>query len=159
LAYNNRGYLKLLQKDYSGAQRDVNRAIALDPASSMAYKNRGLIHREKGNIEAALNDFNQALDLDPRNQMAYLGRGEVKEGRGDLAGALADYQKALDIEPANSETAKQVEALKSKIASGSTSKPGAPKTALKKPALPAKPKPKRIDPLDQMELLPLFGPK
>jgi len=91
--------------------------------------------------------------------MAYLGRGEVKEGRGDLAGALADYQKALDSDPTDSETARQVEALKSKIASATPSKPGAPKTALKKSVPPAKPKPRRIDQLDQVEFFPAFGPK
>ena len=91
--------------------------------------------------------------------MAYLGRGEAKEGRGDSAGALADYQKALDIDPANLETAKQVEALKSKMALEARSKQRASETALKKSAPPAKPRPGEIDQLDQMEFLPFFGPK
>jgi tetratricopeptide (TPR) repeat protein len=146
-----------IREDSFPALQDVNQAIALEPNSSMAYKNRGLIHKEKGNIEAALADFNQALDLDPRNQMAYLGRGDVKENRGDLAGVLADFQKALDINPANLEIAKQVETLKSKMALAALSKPGALKPAPKKSVLLAKPKPRKIDQLDQVEFLPPFG--
>ena len=76
-----------------------------------------------------------------------------------MAGALADYQKALTIDPANLETAKQVEALKSRMDLEALSKQRAPETALKKSAPLAKPRPGKIDQLDQMEFLPFFGPK
>jgi tetratricopeptide (TPR) repeat protein len=89
--------------------------------------------------------------------MAYLGRGEIRERRGDLQGALADFQRVLDLEPANAEALKAAEETRDRIKAAASR--DRKKIPAETPGKMAKPRTLRMDQMDQMELMPAFGPK
>ena len=62
-AYDNRGEIKRLRKDYDGAIVDYNKAIQLDPEFVAAYLDRGTAFKEMGNRKSARADFQAVLDM------------------------------------------------------------------------------------------------
>ena len=64
-AYNNRGNVYLVQKEYDKALSDFNTAIQLNPNSVHAYNNRGNLYLEKKEYDRAMSDYNEAIRLNP----------------------------------------------------------------------------------------------
>ena len=62
-AYDNRGEIKRMRKDYDGAIVDYNKAIQLDPEFVAAYLDRGSAFKEMGNRKSARADFQAVLDM------------------------------------------------------------------------------------------------
>jgi tetratricopeptide (TPR) repeat protein len=90
---------------YAKRARDaIDKAVALDPKSSMAYMARGV-----GNyyIPAALGggfglataDFRKAIDLDPRNADAWLWLGMSLRKENKNAEARQAFSKSLELNP------------------------------------------------------------
>jgi tetratricopeptide (TPR) repeat protein len=99
-AYNNRGLLKMDEKDFLGAIEDFNKAIQLNPKESVKmYNNRGLAYLDLGEYSKALADFHQTLELNPRHLKAYYNRARVKQNLNDFKGALEDYDQLLKLNP------------------------------------------------------------
>lgn len=96
----NRGVIRMIHKDYSGARRDFEAAIALDPSQSDAWLNKGFLHLRTGNGSAALPFFERALQLRARRPaLAYYARGIAHEQSGNIRAAYADLNRARDLEP------------------------------------------------------------
>ena len=51
-AYNNRGWVYYLKKDYARAIADYDRALQLDPNFALARNNRALAERARSNAAA-----------------------------------------------------------------------------------------------------------
>jgi tetratricopeptide (TPR) repeat protein len=98
-----RGHLKAHKlQDTSGALKDYNRAIELDPKLAFAYYSRGLMQdRQLKDRQSALKDYNRAIELDPNYEMAYLRRAFIKFITKDFQGALADSNRTIQINPSN----------------------------------------------------------
>lgn len=62
-AYDNRGEIKRMRKDYDGAIVDYNTAVRLDPEFLAAYLDRGTTFKEMGNRKSARADFQTVLDM------------------------------------------------------------------------------------------------
>jgi tetratricopeptide (TPR) repeat protein len=91
---------KFEQKDYVGAQIDLDRVIKLDPNHAQAYKNRGGVKVLLKDYPGALSDYNRAIQLDPAFVNAYNGRGFLKMvALNDYQGALSDLNRAIKIKP------------------------------------------------------------
>jgi tetratricopeptide (TPR) repeat protein len=91
---------KFEQKDYIGAQADLNRVIQLDPNYAQAYKNRGGVKVILKDYQGALSDYNRAIQLDPGFVNAYNGRGFLKMfALNDYRGSLNDLNRAIKIKP------------------------------------------------------------
>ncbi|MYA72719.1 tetratricopeptide repeat protein [Candidatus Poribacteria bacterium] len=98
--YNNRGWAKREQGDYTGAMEDFTRAIELKPDDTYAYKNRAGVKRELGDYAGAVEDYTQAIKLDPKDAYyAYNNRGWAKREQGDHTGAMEDYTHAIELNP------------------------------------------------------------
>ena len=96
----NRGVIRMIHKDYSGAEDDFNAAIALDPSQSDAWLNKGFLRLRTGDGSEALPFLERALELRARRPaLAYFARGIAHEQAGDLRAAYADLRRARNLEP------------------------------------------------------------
>lgn len=99
VAYNNRGYIHLTQKDFDQALRDLNQAIALNPNYSVAYNNRGNVHYQRKEYKQAWQDYDRAVSLKPDFSEAYLNRGNVSFIRKDYDLAMMDFDRVIAVKP------------------------------------------------------------
>jgi len=84
---------------------EVNKAVQLDPKSSLNYLSRGvgnyyLPSGFGGGVDLAIKDFQKAIDLDARNAEAYLWLGIAQRKAGHNAEARKALQKAVELNPA-----------------------------------------------------------
>lgn len=99
VAYLNRGEIYLKSNHMEKAEKDLDRALALNPNSAHAYSNRGIIYFRRREYRRALGDYNRALQVNPDHFNAYLNRANVWGRLGRFPLAVADYTRALEIKP------------------------------------------------------------
>lgn len=98
LAYNNRGNIRIEQKDFTGAMEDLNQAIELK--HNDAYNNRGILRNRLGDYKNAVEDFNRAVAHTKFDKAkVYYNRGIARLNLGDFKGAEADFGSALQHNP------------------------------------------------------------
>jgi tetratricopeptide (TPR) repeat protein len=103
----NSGNKKFQNGDVTGAIKDYDKAITLNPDYYKAYNNRGIIKSsELKKDDEALKDFNKAIEINPDYSDAYLGRGTSKYNLKDYSGACKDWKKASDL--GNAQAAEQL---------------------------------------------------
>jgi tetratricopeptide (TPR) repeat protein len=78
---------------------ELDRALALDPKSSVVRGLRGLYFQRLGNFRNALTEFQEAAQLDDRNPAWQVSIGETYSKLGDLIRALDAYQAATKLAP------------------------------------------------------------
>jgi tetratricopeptide (TPR) repeat protein len=71
--------------------KELDEAIARNPASAEAYYRRGMTYDNMGDYQAALKDFNKAIELNPKDAASYFMRG-VTYGMVDVS-----YDSLKDI--------------------------------------------------------------
>ena len=82
----------------------VNKAIELDPKSSMAYLSHGvgnyyLPSAFGGGIDLAIKDFRRAIELNPKNADAWLWLGVALRRSNQTAEAQKAFAQSLEINP------------------------------------------------------------
>jgi tetratricopeptide (TPR) repeat protein len=87
------------------AQDEVNKAVQLDPKSSVNYLARGvgnyyLPQAFGGGVEPAIKDFQKAAELDPQSSEAQLWLGLALRKQNKNAEARKAFQKAIELNPA-----------------------------------------------------------
>ena len=85
--------------DFKGAERELRRAIELDPKYSSAYQWLSELYMYSGNSDQALSEINKALELDPLVMMINNQKGRVFDSGGKLDEALAQYKKTVELFP------------------------------------------------------------
>ncbi len=99
MGYNQRASAKAeLNKDYTGAIDDLNKAIELDPSSFNYINNRGLYKTELGLFDEALVDINAAIKLNPSNAMAYNNRGRIYLNYKNYIEAKKNFDSAIKFD-------------------------------------------------------------
>jgi len=93
---------------------EVNRAIELDPKSSMAYLSRGIGNYYMppmfgGGVDKALADLRKAVELDTKNAEAYLWTGIALRKENKNAEARAAFQQSLKLNPKRKWAQQQLE--------------------------------------------------
>ena len=63
------------KKDYSGAIKKYNEALALNPDDPSARDNVEIVYSNKKNVEQAIKDFDNEISRNPKNSDAYNDRG------------------------------------------------------------------------------------
>ena len=81
------------------AQRNCDRALALNDRVAAVHVTEGIVQEGAGRHEQAVRSFLRALDLDPINASAYSELGSVYEAMGKLDQAEATFQKAAQLRP------------------------------------------------------------
>ena len=96
----NRGIIWMLSGDLDMADRDFNRAIALDPDEPEAWLNKGISQLKRGNNREALQLIEKSIDLRTRKpDVAFYMRGIAHEATGNVRAAYADLRRARVLAP------------------------------------------------------------
>jgi tetratricopeptide (TPR) repeat protein len=76
-----------------------NRAIGLDPGSTVAHYQAGTVYFNKGRFDEAERHFLAAIAIDPAMPELHFARGVIAFRRGDIATACDEFQAELEIDP------------------------------------------------------------
>ncbi len=102
--WRERGWRRMLLRDYAGAIADFTRAIELDPdGDAQAWAHRANARLRNGDERGALDDAERALELQPLDWRPLVLRAYARARRGDVRGALEDAGRALEIFPSGAE--------------------------------------------------------
>jgi tetratricopeptide (TPR) repeat protein len=93
---------------------EVNKAVELDPKSTMAYLSRGVGYyylppQFGGGIDTAIKDIQKAIELDPKSAEAHLWLGVVLRKANRNAEARKELEKSLQLNPARVWTKQQLD--------------------------------------------------
>jgi tetratricopeptide (TPR) repeat protein len=100
---------------YAKRARDaIDKAVALDPKSSMGYMARGVGNYYipaalGGGFELAVADFRKAIDLDPKNADAWLWLGMSLRKQNKNGEARQAFTKSLELNPKRAWATQQLE--------------------------------------------------
>lgn len=89
-----RGAALAARKDFDGAIRDFDKAIALAPDNARVYGQRAMAHLALRQSFLAMADLDETLKRQPDNTDALLTRAELKIAGQDRAGAARDLDTA-----------------------------------------------------------------
>jgi tetratricopeptide (TPR) repeat protein len=95
------------------ALEEVNKALELDPKSSINYLSHGIGNYYLpaalgGGMDAAIKDFDRAIALDARSADAHLWLGLALRKLNRDAEARKEFQKSLELNPARVWTSEQL---------------------------------------------------
>lgn len=97
--YLNRGIAKLHAGDSAKAILDFEKALVLNPESSLARHNLAVLNKSKSNKDETERLLTEAIEKNPKQPHSYAERGLVRKEAGNLKGALADYNEAIRLDP------------------------------------------------------------
>jgi TolB-like protein/tetratricopeptide (TPR) repeat protein len=98
--YAARGFLRsVFSWDWAGAQSDLVKALALDPADSTVQRRFGSLLASLGRLPQAVVALRKATALDPLSNPAWEHLGRYLTFRRDFAGAQEALHRALEIQP------------------------------------------------------------
>ncbi len=85
--------------DFKGAERELKRAIELDPKYPSAYQWLSEVYSYQGNFDQALLEINKALELDPLAMVINSQKGRVLNLNGKRDEAVAQFKKTIELFP------------------------------------------------------------
>jgi serine/threonine protein kinase/Tfp pilus assembly protein PilF len=86
--------------DWERGERDLRRAIALNPSYALAHHWLGIQLAVRRRFDEAQEQVERARDLDPLSMIFMTGIGNVFRLRRQFERAVAEYRKAMEIESA-----------------------------------------------------------
>lgn len=93
------GLVHSARGDAVAADRHIRRAIAAQPALTVAYGNLGVVAQNLKRHQDAVTAQTRALTLQPGFADAAANRGSARLDAGDLQGAIADLEEAARLRP------------------------------------------------------------
>ncbi|MBL9215981.1 MAG: tetratricopeptide repeat protein [Opitutaceae bacterium] len=99
LSFYNDGTVLLFQKQWAGAQKQFEAALAINEAFAEAHNNLAYVLRKQGeaNYARALEHYDRALALKPKLAEAYMYRGTLHALAGRAELARADYDTLVRL--------------------------------------------------------------
>ncbi len=91
------------QQNKQDGKDALDKALELDPNSSIVHGLRGLYWKRQGKPKAALSEYLAAAKLEPKNAEWQAALGDAYASTGDLVSALAAYVTATDLAPDNAQ--------------------------------------------------------
>ncbi len=95
------GFVLTRLGDFDGALAALNRALELNPESTLALYNRARLYLLLERPDEAIIDFTAAIEIEPFDDDYYFARGQVYVREGDMEGALHNYRIAELLNPNN----------------------------------------------------------
>jgi len=94
------GLLSLMQDhDFAGFEREINRAIELNPNFAEGHRRNGIRLFYLGQFEAARTELTKALDIDPLSDLTNLNYASTLLYEGRYDEAEARIRKSIEIDP------------------------------------------------------------
>jgi tetratricopeptide (TPR) repeat protein len=84
--------------EFTAAERELRRAIEINPSYSDAHKMNGYYLAAMGRFDEALREMKRAQELDPLNLEKITGIGEVLYHQRQYDQAIEQYRKALEMD-------------------------------------------------------------
>jgi DNA-binding winged helix-turn-helix (wHTH) protein/tetratricopeptide (TPR) repeat protein len=98
-AFVTRGYISLAYEwDFAAAERDLLRAIELEPNNDTAHWLYGLLLANRGLFEDGLREVDTALAIDPGAVVYMFHRGRILYYARRYDEAVTQYQQAIDLD-------------------------------------------------------------
>lgn len=85
--------------DLKGAERELKKAIELDPKYSSAYQWLSEVYQYQGKGDQALAEVNKALELDPLSMIINNNKGRIVDFGGKRDEAIAQFKKTIELFP------------------------------------------------------------
>ncbi|MEQ1642503.1 MAG: tetratricopeptide repeat protein [Pyrinomonadaceae bacterium] len=85
--------------DLKGAERELKRAIELNPKYPSAYQWLAEVYHFSGNGDQALSEINKAIELDPLSMVINNQKGRVIDFGGKRDEAIAQFKKTIELFP------------------------------------------------------------
>ncbi len=101
IAYTKRGVRNIWRNNLAAAERDLTRAIELDPANAEAHDDLGVVHAKHRRLKQAAHHFSTAIKLDPAYQKAYHNLAIVFYMTGQYAESLQIINAGLQLDADN----------------------------------------------------------
>ncbi len=98
---HHRGVMLARLEQYEEAEKDLDRAIYIDPGSSGAYITRAMIRYFRNNLNGALADYDMSILIDPASLTGHYNRGNLRAQIGDDNRAIEDFDMVIESEPDN----------------------------------------------------------
>ena len=106
----NRGIIRMVAKDSTGAIRDFDAALSLDPGQAEAWLGKAIETWKAGDSRTAIGFADRALALGPRKPaVAYWVRGLSNEQLGNVRQAYYDLRRARALAPSWSVPAEELQ--------------------------------------------------
>src|SRR5687767_13496378 len=89
------------QRRFDAAERELRRALKLQPDSSAVHLGLGVINFRRGLYAQAEAELKRAVELDPESGNAYFYRGEALNQLSRVDEALESLARAVQLQPTN----------------------------------------------------------
>jgi len=100
-AHNARGFVMQEIGDQQSAQREMKKALALDPGNTQTLIWQGQVYTNLNQWQAAEAGFRRALQLRPNHWLAHNELGNLLEMQGRYSEALSEFHAASLVNPRN----------------------------------------------------------
>lgn len=94
-----RGYYRLTNGNYKGAQEDYSYALEIDDTDPHLWLNRGMAKEKLNDLTGAFGDYTQAIEIKENFVNAWLNRGNVLMKQQRFQDAIEDYSVAILHQP------------------------------------------------------------
>lgn len=98
-AYETRGWIKMVLRDFVGAELDYKRALQIDPNRTQSLSNAGTLYGWYGRYDEAMEVFQRIIDRDPLAHTVYSNYSYNALAAGDIELAESLVRKALEFRP------------------------------------------------------------
>jgi tetratricopeptide (TPR) repeat protein len=98
LVLTNRSVLRIRQKRWDDAERDLREAIHLDPGAYQGMVNLARAYQAQHKLDAALATLDEAVKMRPNEPALYYTRARLQVERGDRAAARRDFEQTITTE-------------------------------------------------------------
>jgi adenylate cyclase len=102
------GWTEFVADDLGRAETLAQKALSLDPASTIAYRLLAEVHLARGRFDLALGQTEHALEINPSDADSFTTRGTTLVWAGRAAEALPWLEGALRLDRANARAAYQL---------------------------------------------------
>ncbi|MEO8147003.1 MAG: tetratricopeptide repeat protein [Bacteroidia bacterium] len=99
LAYNNRGIVYSIRKQFDLAIKDFDQAIRLKPNYMEAIHNRAISLANSKQFDRAITDFTRIIRENPDKEESYVARGYTYLQVGKFNEGLQDLNRAIQLNP------------------------------------------------------------